>query len=421
MPTIDLRTRFSGDAVDLDPHSFNGDYLAELPDDRWADAGAAATALKLLPLTLEVDGHPLTLEVDEDGRLRVQRRSGGAVVVTLARDAFSDFVQDVVSAIWLTVSGRATVTCGEATEFFNWEPVLRHLLDGRRVYQPGSITFTDRRGRPMNPRRTFTRGDDPAELGHFLAEAGYLHLAGVFTEAEMAAVSADLDAAMAAAQREDGSSWWARTESDTWYPARILAFNQKSAALRDLLRSDRLTSIATYTDDDLVADDPDAGDAANGLLKKVGVVEGISDLAWHKDCGAGSHSRTCCGLVVGISVTGAGPENGGIEVVAGSHRANVSPLLVDQLDLPKLALPTRTGDVTVHCTCTLHMSRPPVSVERRVVYTGFKLAPRPGDRAPATPEDKRRERLGQNDHVRRWQSDNGAAAGTDRVGETAGA
>src|SRR2546430_11411004 len=50
------------------------------------------------------------------------------------------------------------------------------------------------------------------------------------------------------------------------------------------------------------------------------------------------------------------------------------------LDLPRVPLPTRTGDITVHCSCTLHMSRPPVSAERRVVYTGFGLAPRPGDR-----------------------------------------
>ena len=35
----------------------------------------------------------------------------------------------------------------------------------------------------------------------------------------------------------------------------------------------------------------------------------------------GGHSRHCCGLVVGISVTGAGPENGELGAVAGSHRA----------------------------------------------------------------------------------------------------
>ena len=110
------------------------------------------------------------------------------------------------------------------------------------------------------------------------------------------------------------------------------------------------------------------------------MVEGISDVSWHKDCSMGGHSRGCCSLTVGISVTGAGRENGELGVVAGSHRANVPVLGVDGLDLPRVPLPTRTGDVTVHCSCTLHMSRPPVSAERRVVYTGFGLAPRPGDR-----------------------------------------
>ena len=37
-------------------------------------------------------------------------------------------------------------------------------------------------------------------------------------------------------------------------------------------------------------------------------------------------------------------------------------------------LPTRAGDITVHCSCTLHMSHAPVTRERQVMYTGFRLA-----------------------------------------------
>ncbi len=100
-------------------------------------------------------------------------------------------------------------------------------------------------GAPLDLRRSFTLDDDPPEdIGHFLAEAGFLHLAGVFTEAEMAAVSAELDAAVAAAERDDGASWWARTEAGEWYAARILGFNQRSPTLRQLLHSDRFGSIA---------------------------------------------------------------------------------------------------------------------------------------------------------------------------------
>jgi hypothetical protein len=41
--------------------------------------------------------------------------------------------------------------------------------------------------------------------------------------------------------------------------------------------------------------------------------------------------------------------------------------------LPERQLPTRKGDLTVHCSCTMHMSHPPVTSERRVLYTGFAL------------------------------------------------
>ncbi len=222
----------------------------------------------------------------------------------------------------------------------------------------------------------------------------------------MSAVSAELDDAMASAERDDGASWWACTEGGEWYPSRILGFNQNQKRCERSCTPQRFTAIGTFTDDRYVQRDPEVGDSAEGLLKKVGVVEGISDVSWHKDCAMGGHSRHCCGLTVGISVTGAGRENGELGVVAGSHRANVSPIGIADLDLPRVPLPTRTGDVTVHCSCTLHMSRPPVSAERRVVYTGFGLAPRAGEERPRrSPAEIRRERAALNDQVRRQQHD----------------
>jgi hypothetical protein len=41
------------------------------------------------------------------------------------------------------------------------------------------------------------------------------------------------------------------------------------------------------------------------------------------------------------------------------------------LDLEAIDLPTRTGDVTVHLSCTQHMSQPPEKRTRKVLYTGF--------------------------------------------------
>jgi hypothetical protein len=405
MTTVDWRTRFVGDPVPMD-----GAWLFdELPDVLAENGSLGAHAVEYLGLStlgFDVNGAAAHLAVD-GGRLVVREGQAEAgPVAILDADALADLVQDVTSTFGLTLAGRVQMQRGTTDEFVAWEPVLRAALDARPVHEPGAIKFRAPDGSALDVRQSF-RVDGPRdEIGHFLAEAGYLHLEGVFTEAEMAAVSADLDVAMAAATRDDGASWWARTEDGDWQPSRILGFNLKSPALQDLLSSDRFQAIGTFTDDPMVQRPPRAGDSAEGLHKRIGIVEGISDVSWHKDCSPGGHSRRCCGLTVGISVTGAGQRNGELGVVAGSHRANVQPVGIrSDLDLPRLPLPTRTGDVTVHCSCTLHMSRPPVDQERRVVYTGFGQAPRDGDVAEnLSPEEIRRRRSALNDQTRRLQT-----------------
>jgi Phytanoyl-CoA dioxygenase (PhyH) len=403
MPSIDKRTRFVGDEVELDA-SWLFDDLPAILRDTGALGARGVQVLGLSTLGFDVDGATAHLAVD-DGKLVV--REGDAddgPIAILDANAFSELMQDITSTFGLTLPGRVQFRRGGADDFTAWEPVLRAVLDERPVYEPGSIEFCARDGSPLDVRQSF-RVDDPREdVGHFLAEAGYLHLQGVFTKDEMAAVSAELSDAVAAATQDDGSSWWARND-DGWFASRILGFNLQSPTLRQLLDSDRFRTIGTLTDDETVQRNPYEGDSAEGLDKKPGVVEGISDVSWHKDCSLGGHSRRCCGMTVGISVTGADRESGELGVIPGSHRANVQQVNVRaDFDLERVALPTRTGDVTVHCSCTLHMSRPPVSRGRRVVYTGFGLAPRTQDVvATLSPEEIRRNRAALNDQTRNLQ------------------
>ena len=247
-----------------------------------------------------------------------------------------------------------------------------------------------------NCRRSFTLDEDPDEMGQFLAQAGFFISKGYSASRNGRRRRPNSMTAIDAAESDDGASWWAQTDAGERYPARILGFNQKSRALRTCCTAIGFPSIGTFTDDQYVQRDPDVGDSAEGLLKKVHVVEGISDVSWHKDCAMGGHSRHCCGLTVGIS-----DHRGRTARMASSVWSQVRIertlllLGIEGLDLARLPLPTRTGDVTVHCSCTLHMSRPPVSAERRVVYTGFGLAPRPGDHQSVvqrTPEEIRRGR-----------------------------
>jgi len=399
MTTIDKRTRLAG-SVQITPPE---ELFADLAERLHETAELAARGVELLglpPLTFEVEGTVAHLAV-ADGALRLRSgRAADGPVIALDATACSELFQDLVSTFGLVMPGRVEVLRPRGDQFVAWEPALRAAIDGRAVYEPGSIRFHDSAGDDLDLRRSFRIDDAREDIGHFLAEAGYLHLEGVFSEAEMAEVSGELDAAMAEATQDDGASWWART-ADGWYPSRVLGFNLKSPTLQEMLESDRFTRIGTFTDDAMVQRSPRHGDSAEGLLKKVGVVEGISDVSWHKDCSMGGHSRGCCGLTVGISITGAQQRNGELGVVAGSSRANVQPIDVrPDLDLPRIPLPTNTGDVTVHCSCTLHMSRPPIDLERRVVYTGFGLAPRPGDvREELDPAEIRRRRQALSDQV----------------------
>ena len=88
----------------------------------------------------------------------------------------------------------------------------------------------------------------------------------------------------------------------------------------------------------------------------------------------------CSGLTIGVCLTPVDEDHGGLDVIAGSHRANIARAQLDrQLDLPAVTLRAERGDVTVHMSCTVHRSTHPTRRERRVAYTGFALPPRPGD------------------------------------------
>ena len=246
MPTVDFRTRFEGDHIDLEPDDFVENRLPLLIDANGGEAGRGGTHLDLTPLTFDIGGDLFTFQI-EDERLTVHPGGGpdNALVVAVDAGAFSDLMQDVSSTFGLEMGGRAQVRSGSLDAFVEWEPVLRCLLDGRPAYEPGSIRFENRLGGPLDLQRSFSLDDEPEEVGQFLAQAGFLHIEGVFSKSEMAAVSAELDTAIDAAERDDGASWWAQTDAGEWYPSRILGFNQKSATLRDLLHSDRFASIGT--------------------------------------------------------------------------------------------------------------------------------------------------------------------------------
>jgi Phytanoyl-CoA dioxygenase (PhyH) len=347
-------------------------------------AGADAELLGLPPLAITVDGDTWTLRRGDRGIEVTLGRDTTNLHVALDRDAFTDLVGERRTALGLLIGARVDGDPESNEAFCAWDPVLRSALDGRGLYRPGDVTMCALDGSPLDLDQRFRLGEQPADAAHFLAEAGFLLLQGVFTGEEMDAVDADLARAVDAARPDDGASWWATTRAGERYPCRILDFAPQSESLRTLLADPRFLAIGELLGDGHRPGDPFGEHfsevTAEGLLKRVDSVEGLACLPWHKDCERGGHSMFCSGLTVGICLTPVDEAHGGLDVVAGSHRANIARAQVDrELDLPRVTLRADRGDLTVHMSCALHRSTHPASRERRVAYTGFALPPRPGD------------------------------------------
>ena len=384
MRSVDFRTRGAGDVRPVDAAAFFDADLPALIAERGDLAGPGARELDPRPMAVETAAGTWTLAL-AGGHVAVTRGAEGSVAhVRLDDDGLHDLVNDLRTPMGFFTGGDLDMASGRLEDFLDWWVVLRSLLDARPAHVAGAVTFADRDGRPLDLHRSFGLDDDPEDVSHFLAEAGFVHLRGVFGEDEMAAVSADMDAAAPGYADGDGRSWWATTQDGGRRLVRMQHFHTVSPATAALVADDRLQGVARYTADGHRWGKPGGNDnRIEALVKPIGVVQGISDVPWHKDCSLGSHSYRCCSLTVGISVTGADAGSGQLRVVAGSHRALVWPAFVRRgLDLPQLDLPTATGDVTVHLSCTLHMSQPPEVRERRVMYTDFSLPTDEGGRSP---------------------------------------
>ena len=386
MVSLDVRTRVDADIRPIDAVSFFGDELPALIVERAGLAAPGAAELELQPFTVATPAGTWTLARD-DGGFTVTPDDTGAARVRLDGEQLADIVNDLSTPMTLVTSGRLRMDRGDLGDFLDWWVVLRSLIDGRPAHTAGSVEFRDPDGAPLDLHRTFSPDDDDEEKAHFLAQAGFLHVGGLFDADEMRAVARDIDAAFAYYEPDDGHSWWARTATGEHRAVRLQGFERHSPTTAAVLEDERLLRLGRLTGDEY-----EPPESIEALEKPIGVVEGISDLPWHKDCSLGRHSYRCCSLTVGVSVTDADASSGQLAVVAGSHRALVQPAFVRSVwGLPVVDLPTRAGDITVHCSCTLHMSHAPVTRERRVMYTGFRLSD-PEGQAVAGEDEIRRVR-----------------------------
>lgn len=379
--SFDVRTRVDGEAARLDPDSARHAIAAAF--ESGADLLRPALHYAKRPLTVDVAGDVWHLRSNGSSVDLVDGPASDGLRLRLTPDQLNDLWCDQATPMGWFSSGALQLE-GRLEHLLDWWVLLRGAIDRRAPHVAGDIDLS-----ALDLGRSFSLGDRDEDIVAFLETAGFVHIRGVYADDEMAAVSRDMDAAAPTYEKGDGRSWWARTGDGVDRLVRMQGADTVCPSIGRLVEDDRLARIGALSRSGHEWGTR-AGNRIEALFKPIGVVEGISDVPWHKDCSLGRHSYECYSLTVGISVSGADATSGQLRVVAGSHRALVWPAFVrSDNDLPVIDLPTQTGDVTVHASCTLHMAQPPVERERRVLYTGFRLP-------PLNPEATRaaRERLG---------------------------
>lgn len=353
--------------------------IPRLPLDRRELAARGQQVLGLPPLAI-VDGDTaFTIDGGEVSSGIV----AGALCLHIPPETLGDVVAERRTMLGLVVAGDVSVPPEHIDSATSWDHVLRALLYGIPVHERGMQPLTDAGGKPLDLARSFTPEDDDAEISAFLDVAGFAHLRGWVDPALMPSVGADVSDLAERSRPEDPHRWWAKLDGGQRVCVRIQDFAGASPAMARIISGEVYERVRKLSPDGHVLR-PGVPAAVEALRKLPGVVEGLADFPWHRDCSTGGHAATCASIAVGLAVGAANAEAGQLVVLAGSHRASVPSTRAGRrdVDLPMVAIDTRPGDLTLHLSCTLHMTRPPKQGERSVVYTTFELPDRDASWAP---------------------------------------
>jgi hypothetical protein len=297
------------------------------------------------------------------------------VVAELAPRAWSDFVHELHTGAGLLYGGHVRFRQGEPADLERWEPALRALFSARPILDLARLDLRDRAGAPLDPHRHFTLADADEEMKHFLDQTGHLLVKRVFTRAELAPIVDAVGRLQESARPGDGRSWWAKRADGRSVLCRLIYLGldvPEIGALNDDARLRRFAALAR----DGLRPTLDRCDGHSVVIKNAGVVEGLSDLPWHRDCGLGGHPVTCPTVNVGVQLDAATAETGRLQFLPGSWRGSCHRRDLERRNLPVVAVDTEPGDCTVHLGDVLHAAPPPVGTGtgRRALYVTFMPA-----------------------------------------------
>jgi hypothetical protein len=325
---------------------------------------AARDVAGLAPIALGLpDGRAYRFVPSRQG-LDVEAGDEAPVLVSLDETAWRDLFTEMATAAGLFYAGRLAFPRGAYADLERWEPALRALYGARPIFDPAAPPPGP------DPLRAYTLDDPTDALRDALMTNGFLLVKRVFTRDEIARIADVVAARQAEAAPGDGRSWWAKRADGTSVLCRLIYLglaNPEIAALGDDARIGRLASLTGARLRPAV----DRSDGHSVVIKNPQVVEGLSDLPWHRDCGLGGHPVTCPAVNIGVQLDAATAASGRLHFVPGSWRFSCH-----RGALPRarsVAIDTEPGDCTVHLGDVMHAAPPPIGTGpgRRALYVSW--------------------------------------------------
>ncbi len=316
----------------------------------------------------EVDRHPPLAFRLRDGRAYTYAPGSPAIAVThgentahtvieLDDTAWADFMTQRRSIPSLLYGKMLEIARGNASVLFGWEPALRALLQERPIYDAATLDLRDGEGAPLNLATTFTRASAPAAVARYVTEAGFALVRGVFSAREIATLTTEADRLATAARQGDRRSWWARNGDGKQVLCRVTYTPLMSKEIAALIDDARLRDLVRAFAPDYVPA-PDRLDGVALIIKNPNIVDGLSDLPWHIDCGMGGHPVLCPVLQISVLLDAASEDTGTLKFLAGSHRF-VTHMPADETTLPIVTVTAEPGDCVLHLSDTMHAAPPP--------------------------------------------------------------
>ena len=118
------------------------------------------------------------------------------VVVAMSAEAWADLTTQMRTIISLFLANELTLERGEFLALMDWGPLLTRIHNDVPLYDPTRVDLSG-----VDLTRTFTLDDSDEDMRAYLETTGYLHVKGVFSADEIAALNAEVDRLAAMATR----------------------------------------------------------------------------------------------------------------------------------------------------------------------------------------------------------------------------